>query len=248
MMIDYLTDRRDQIVFGETPTLMQPLHGEALPKPETGKHRFVIAGDGVYVEAINPVLEVRLPVAKSGIKLPYGQIGAVGVRLAHGQISRWILQDVCDKTLLCGEYEWAGLVVWDKIRMEYSLYEPDTISFSTRHISYRNVLPDEYELVMDLHSHGRMPACFSKTDDKSDIGGFYIAGVVGAKKPSTCTPLAALVARLQCYKLHTNCANLHTLLTHCVRKMPIRLSIVLCRRYPATANSRTDSVTVNYHY
>ena len=34
MMTSYLTDRRDQIVFGETPTLMQPLHGESLPKPE----------------------------------------------------------------------------------------------------------------------------------------------------------------------------------------------------------------------
>jgi PRTRC genetic system protein A len=179
MMTSYLTDRRDQIVFGETPTLMQSLHGEALPKPETGKHRFVIAGDGVYVEAINPVLEVRLPVAKSSIKLPYGRIGAVGVRLTHGQIPKRILQDVCEKTFLCAEYEWAGLVVWDKIRKEYALYELDTISSSTRHISYRNALPDEYELVMDLHSHGSMPAFFSKTDDKSDIGGFYIAGVVG---------------------------------------------------------------------
>ena len=179
MMTDYLIDKRDQIIFGETPTLMQPLHGEALPKPETGKHRFVIASDGVYVEAVNPVLEVRLPVAKSAIKLPYGQIGAVGVYLAHGQIPRRILQDVCEKTFLCVPNEWAGLVVWDKIRKEYALYEPDTISFSTRHISYRNVLPNEYELVMDLHSHGNMAAFFSKTDDKSDMGGFYIAGVVG---------------------------------------------------------------------
>jgi PRTRC genetic system protein A len=162
MLNNYLTDQRDQIVFGETPTLMQPLHGEALPKPETGKHRFVIASDVLYVEA-----------------MPYGIIGSVGVRLVNGQIPKRILQDVCEKTLLCGECEWAGLVVWDKIRCEYALYEPDTISFSTRHISYRNVLSDEYELVMDLHSHGRMPAFFSKTDDKSDLSGFYIAGVVG---------------------------------------------------------------------
>ena len=179
MLNNYLTDRRDRIVFGETPTLMQPLHGESLPKPETGKHRFVIASDGVYVEAINPVLEVRLPVAKSTIKLPYGQISAVGVCLVNGQIPKRILQDVCEKTFLCVPNEWAGLVVWDKIRSEYALYEPDTISFSNRHISYRNVLPDKYELVIDLHSHGNMPAFFSKTDDQSDIGGFYIAGVVG---------------------------------------------------------------------
>lgn len=178
-MLEYLADHRDRVVFGETPTLMQPLHGEALPKPETGKHWFVIASDGVYVEAMNHVLEVRLPVAKSLIKLPYGQIGAAGVRLANGQIPRRILQDVCEKTFLCCPNEWAGLVVWDKIRKEYALYEPDVISFSPGHISYRNVLPDEYELVMDLHSHGSMPAFFSKTDDKSDLGGFYVAGVVG---------------------------------------------------------------------
>lgn len=179
MMTNYLTDRRDQVVFGETPTLMQPLHGEALSKPESGKHRFVIACDGVYVEAINPVLEVRLPVAKSAIKLPYGQIGSVGVRLTHGQIPKRILHDVCEKTFLCSPNEWAGLVVWDKIRKEYALYEPDVISFSAGHISYRNVLSDEHELVMDLHSHGNIPAFFSRMDDKSDIGGFYIAGAVG---------------------------------------------------------------------
>ena len=179
MMINYLTDRRDQIIFGETPTMMQPLYGESLPKPETGKHRFVIANDGMYVEAINPVLEVRLPVAKSSIKLPYGQISTAGVQLSHGQIPKRILLDVCEKTFLCAPNEWAGLVVWDKIRKEYALYEPDVISFSAGHISYRNVLPDKYELVMDLHSHGNMPAFFSKTDDKSDVGGFYIAGVIG---------------------------------------------------------------------
>jgi PRTRC genetic system protein A len=178
-MINYLTDRRDQIVFGETPTLMQPLYGEALQKPETGKHRFVIASDGVYVEAVNQVLDVRLPVAKSGIKLPYGQIGAVGICLVNGKIPKRILQDICEKTFLCGEYEWAGLVVWDKIRKEYALFEPEVISFSAGHISYLNVLPDKYNLVMDLHSHGTVPAFFSKTDDQSDIGGFYIAGVVG---------------------------------------------------------------------
>lgn len=179
MLSDYLTDRRDQIVFGETPTLMQPLYGEPLKKPEIGKHRFVIAGDGVYVEAINSVLEVRLPVAKSAIKLPYGQMGAVGVRLVYGQIPKAILHDVCEKAFLSAPNEWTGLAVWDKIRKEYALYEPDVISCSTGHISYRNVLPDEYELVMDLHSHGAMPAFFSKTDNMSDIGGFYIAGVVG---------------------------------------------------------------------
>lgn len=179
MLNNYLSDQRDQILFGETPTLMQPLHGEALPKPEMGKHRFVIASDGVYVEAINPVLEVRLPVAKSTIKLPYGEIGAVGIHLIQGQIPKRILQDVCEKAFLCGKYEWAGLVVWDKIRLEYALYEPEVISLGVGHISYRNVLPDDYELVMDLHSHGSMSAFFSRTDDKSDLGGFYIAGVVG---------------------------------------------------------------------
>ena len=37
------------------------------------------------------------------------------------------------------------------------------------------------------------------------------------------------LARLLCYELHTNCANLHILLAHCVRKTSIRLSIVLFR-------------------
>lgn len=189
---NYLTDLRDQIVFGETPTLMQPLHGEALPKPETGKHRFVIAREGVYIEAINPVLEVRLPVARSAITLPYGQIGATGVRLVHGRIPKRIFEDAYIKAFLAAPNEWAGLVVWDRVREEYGLHEPDVISISAGHVSYLNVLPDELDWVLDLHSHGNMPAFFSETDDKSDIGGFYIAGVIGdsaSEAPSFATRL-----------------------------------------------------------
>ncbi|WP_347990299.1 PRTRC system protein A [Methylomonas sp. AM2-LC] len=174
----YLTDTRDQVVMGECPALMNPIFGKLSP-PEPYKHRFCVGKDGVYIEAQNSVFEVRLPVAHSKIPLPYGEVKSSGVFLKYGKIPRWIFNTAFDLANKSSPKEWAGLVVWDKEKQEYLLYEPEVISSSEGGISYRTYLPENYLMVMDLHSHGVLDAFFSKTDDRSDISGFYIAGVFG---------------------------------------------------------------------
>jgi len=180
MLTDYLDDPRDRVVLGETPALMQPLFGKSLPPPESGKHRFVCGHDGLYIEAQNEVIGARIRVSESSIKLPYGAVNQTGIHLKQGRIPKWILDGMVDKAKQHSPKEWAGLVVWDTNQERYSLYEPTVITAGVGHISYQNVLPDELVLVMDVHSHGNLPAFFSGTDNRSDRAGFYIAGVIGS--------------------------------------------------------------------
>ncbi|WGS88575.1 PRTRC system protein A [Methylomonas sp. UP202] len=175
----YLTDPRDRILFGETPTYLQPLFGDKLPAPALGKHRFVMGQEGVVLEAVNEVLEVRLPVARSIIPLPYGALGEPGIRLRNGPIPRPILETIEYKAASACPNEWAGWVIWDVVQQRYALFEPAILSVGSGHVSYRNRIPSHAVLVLDLHSHGLHPAYFSETDDLSDQQGFYVAGVIG---------------------------------------------------------------------
>jgi PRTRC genetic system protein A len=175
----YLTDRRDQVVFSETPTLMQPRFGEKLPEPETHKHRFVCGQDGLYIEAQNQVIGVRQCIAQSLVQLPYGKIEQTGIHLRHGQIPSRILTDVIRKAANAVPNEWAGLIVWNEIQGQYQLYEPDVLTATSARISYSTFLPEGLIPVMDLHSHGNGHAFFSSIDDQSDLSGFYVAVVMG---------------------------------------------------------------------
>lgn len=190
-MAAYLTDNRDRIVFDETPTFMQPLYGKKLPTPEFGKHRFVVGHDGLYLEAQNSVIAVRQRVAQSSVRLPYGEVDKCGIQLLNGKIPYAILSEALMKAHNACPNEWAGLIVWDRHRHEYRLFEPTVLSGSCGHISYRNILPDGLDLVIDLHSHGFFEAFFSETDDQSDLCGFYIAGVLSHRstKPSSVSRL-----------------------------------------------------------
>ena len=178
-MFNYLTDNRDRTVFSQTPVLLQPRFGEPLNPPEPGAHRFLCAEEGLFIEARNEVIELRVPVAKSSITLPFGRIVDRGINLVHGPVPNEILQTVIERSIQAMPNEWAGLVLWDRKRKRYVLFEPETLSSSPAHISYMNIVPQECDVVLDLHSHGRLSAFFSEADNYSDRPGFYIAGVVG---------------------------------------------------------------------
>ena len=209
MNASYLTDTRDRIVFGETPTLMQPVFGEKLPPPEFGKHRFVVGHDGLYFEAQNSVIAVRQRVAKASVRLPYGEVDQCGIQLLNGKIPYAILGEALLKAHQACPNEWAGLVVWDSDGKRYALAEPELVSAGNSHVSYRNALPDNLTVVVDLHSHGFFEAFFSETDDQSDLGGFYIAGVLSHRTttPSSVSRLVVNGHFLSCPPLESFFAN-----------------------------------------
>ncbi len=201
MITGYLTDMRDRVVFGETPTLMQPLFGEKLPEPEEYKHRFVVGQDGLYIEAQNSVVAVRQCIAESGLQLPYGKIEHTGIQLRNGKIPGRILCDVLKKAAAAVPNEWAGLVVWNGKLSEYQLFEPDVVVATPGRVSYLSSLLVSLMPVMDLHSHGNGVAFFSATDNESDLGGFYVAAVLGhcaSRKPSTVTRMVVNGQFLPC--------------------------------------------------
>jgi len=177
--LGYLTDLRDMVIFETTPTLLQPKYGSKLPEPPLGTHRFVCGSAGLYIEAKNEVLSVRLPIAVSSLKLPYGDVVHTGIHLDFGLIPRFILDLAIAKAKIATPNEWAGYIVWVVQENRYTLFEPDVMSASLSRISYSTAIPSGLIPVMDLHSHGRSSAFFSGTDNVSDLGGFYVAGVIG---------------------------------------------------------------------
>jgi len=170
------TDRRDQVLLGETPTLMQPRFG-SLPPPELHKHRFIVGDDGLYIEVRSPVLECRLLQSPSPTPLPYGKV-SVGFSLVNGPIPVTLYDRIKELARKECPNEWAGLIVWSLSRQCYELFMPRVYERSPVNVSYERALPDDLLLVVDLHSHGAGDAYFSATDDLSEDG-IYIAEVLG---------------------------------------------------------------------
>jgi len=176
--VDYLTDPRDRVILGQTPVLMQPLFGQ-LPPLEPHKHRFVAARSGIFLQCSTPTLRVCVRVSRTLFDLPYGDLDE-RVELVGGRLPRHLYDSMRDRAVAACPSEWACLVLWDAERSAYQIVEPDVVSASAGHIRFRNDQYDPDTLVLDLHTHGRLDAYFSQTDDASDCeGGCYLATVLG---------------------------------------------------------------------
>ena len=87
--MDYLTDPRDKAACGLTPTLMAPRFGQLEPPPY-GVHRYIIAANGLFLQAHSKALEVCIKVADTPA-LPYGEMKEY-VRMAGGRIPSALYQ------------------------------------------------------------------------------------------------------------------------------------------------------------
>jgi len=67
------------------------------------------------------------------------------------------------------------------------------LSSSATHVSYDDHDIDDDALLVDVHSHGRLPAFFSTFDNRSDLSrrGPYVAIVVGGVEAASTTTLVA---------------------------------------------------------
>ena len=131
-------------------------HGD----PGTG-YNYVLAGNGLFLETRNGLLDVRISLAEAEVRGlspldPY-------VTLVHGKVPSGLLQTAVNTMWLYPEEELYLAVVWDGQR--YALKQPPQ-ERSTARVSYE-VVPDT---VLSLHSHGRMHAFFSETDDRDETG------------------------------------------------------------------------------
>lgn len=150
---------------------------DGLPPASGLAYDYVLAGDGLWLAAQNTVLIVRAPVARCGVRgLP--SLGGACV-LTQGWIPAWIWRGCAEIARL-----WAAvgleilLLVTCDAEGRYALVVPEQTVSGTRVRYTPPELPAGTTVVLALHSHHRLPAYFSATDD-GDEQGLALYGVLG---------------------------------------------------------------------
>lgn len=190
-----MTDPRDALLQRHAPLVLVPRYGPFSPL-DTHGHRYLAAGDGLWLELRRPWVYLRQPIAASEIPLPYGPVGAV----LRFEWERWELERLIDKFILAAERalpnECAAWGVWSATseRLEYLHLDPTDATPGSVTFERPPLSPHEH-LAVDLHSHGALPAGFSSVDDADDAGEVKLAvviGELGAREPSLATRMCAL--------------------------------------------------------
>lgn len=131
-------------------------------------YNYVLADNGLFVEAENPLLRVSVLIADAEVRglRPKEE----GVELVKGKIPRYLF-NLALSVLFIDRYRERYLAVtWDN-----GYHIRDTSEETSEcSVKYGN-LPST---VMDIHSHGSMRAHFSLTDDQ-DEQGLRLSMVVG---------------------------------------------------------------------
>jgi len=170
-------DARDAALQASCPVLAAPRFGE-LPPMGNGQ-RLLIAANGVFVQVRLDWLDCIQRLAPAlELPLPYGQVQERMVfgfgRLPIGLIEQFVAlarQRLPDET--------AGALVYSRASGALRLVVHPPVSASPGHITYGlPPLAEGETLAVDLHTHGRLPAFWSPTDDRDDTG-IKIAGVFG---------------------------------------------------------------------
>lgn len=172
-------DPRDIALQFVAPTIMVPRFGEFEPLATNG-HRFLAAKDGLWLEVKRPWLYARKPLAtQSAVAMPYGEVTAT-INILCPRVPKALIQEFEAKAKAQSPNECAAWITWNEHRNELRLRSLEEISAGKAHVKViRPVLDDGEHLVLDLHSHGRFPAGFSKTDDRDDAGEVKVSLVVG---------------------------------------------------------------------
>lgn len=170
----------DRALFASVETWIQPPSGTPLPPLPVGRMRYVLAANGLFVQARTETLEVSARLAPLPPGLPYGEVRE-GARWRHGPLPDALWVEMKRRAVAAGPNEWSAYVLREG--GNYRLFEPTVQSRSATHIS-ATPLPESGRdaLVMHVHSHGTGAAFFSTQDDATDQtagDGVYVAGVLG---------------------------------------------------------------------
>lgn len=173
-----MIDPRDEALQSACPVVAAPLFG-VLPAMEKGQ-RVIVAGHGVFLQVKRDWLDCveRLGGIDAAMPLPYGKM-TPSVRFTFGTIPIALL----DAFIAAGRAglpnEIAGGLIYSAQgqTLRLAIYEP---LHSTAHgIEYRMPpLARDESIAVDLHTHGRLPAFWSATDDMDDRS-VKVAGVFG---------------------------------------------------------------------
>ena len=159
--------------------MMIPVY-EPLAPIAPGVARLLMAQDGLWIEADAVWGHFRKQLWVSPRILPYGPTEEL-IALRCGRVPNRYLERFAQEANEEGELgrEAAAWIIWHPtIGWRYQKLE--ILERSGVKVSYRwPRLEPEWRLVLDMHSHGRLAAFFSPTDDRSDQGDPHFSMVLG---------------------------------------------------------------------
>jgi PRTRC genetic system protein A len=164
---------------------------------QTDAHRFIVGGDGLYVEIRRAWLHAVLPISHTSAPLPYGRPPEMFVLKLH---ARQLVDGLRHFIARAGEsspQEHAAWLTFDPARELVGYVEPGVLSRSNSHVRYErpHAKPDALPVV-DCHSHGEMGAFFSARDDQDDLGDdpklAFVVGNLDEAEPSVSMRLVGL--------------------------------------------------------
>jgi PRTRC genetic system protein A len=187
-------DTRDKILQQQCPAMMVPRFGQFEPLTENG-HRFLVASNGLWLEVTRPWLHLITHVAECDMPLPYGIMGAdCEYRFDARALSQYQTRFVLDARAALPN-ECAACITFDDRNGELTYHLLESINATPGGVRYkRPMLAEHHWLILDMHSHGALPAFFSAQDDEDDQGEVKLALVAGTvdKEPSFAMRLCAM--------------------------------------------------------
>ena len=161
----------DMALQAATPVVMVPRFQKFEPMDTSG-HRFLAAQDGFWLELWRPWVHLIHQVAPQHVvPMPYGKLEARREFL-FGKLPRKLILDFVDMARAACPHETAAWIVWNSETNEFDLRTVGITSAGNAHVKFDrpDLSADEY-LIVDLHSHGKLPAFFSEEDDRDDLRG-----------------------------------------------------------------------------
>ncbi len=142
---------------------------------------YVLAGNGLFIEAENNLMAARIPVSEVEVRglAPLDP----KIVLRHGKIPQSLFDLALSTFMLDTSKERYAAIVWtgeyhivvpNQAESEEQLNEGDIGRGCAGRVSYLN--PDN--AILDLHSHGKIPAIFSSQDNRDETG-LRLYGIVG---------------------------------------------------------------------
>ncbi len=131
-------------------------------------YTYIVAANGVFVEASGPLISARVPIADCPIR---GLAPAAAmVKLTYGSIPQRFWDLALDAFMAQPDQERYVAITG---AAGYAFQVPEQEVTDSR-VTYQN----SDNVVLDLHSHAHMPAFFSPQDDTDEVG-LRLYGVVG---------------------------------------------------------------------
>ena len=144
-------------------------HPDGPQGPQGIGYDYILAGNGIFVQASSPILVARIRIASADVRGL--QDTDEKIDLPHGPIPARLIRDGIRWMLKTPKHERFFAIAWHGA--EYRLHQPPQAGTAAS-LTY-TPLPGA---VAEFHSHARYAAVWSATDD-ADEQGFRIYGIIG---------------------------------------------------------------------